>query len=429
MNAYNKSRLPGGLRVITEEIPTVRSATIGVWVGTGSCWETPDNMGISHLIEHMLFKGTARRSAREIARAIDVLGGTLNAYTAKDHTCYYAKVLDQHLPVAVDVLADMIQHSLFDPADLEREKAVVIEEIRMYEDVPDDLVQDLFAAAMWPQHPLGRPIVGTVENVQSFTREQVLAHLHQYYRPDNMVIAAAGNIHHDDVVALVGEAFGELCGVKGTGQPVPPAPAGVAGPTALIREKETEQAHVVLGMQGLAYDHEEMYALHLLNTVLGGGPSSRLFQEIREERGLAYSVYSFQTSYRDAGTFAVYAGASPDAMEQVVDLILQSFRDVGQQGVSPEELAEAKEQLKGQIMLGLESTSGRMSRLGRGELLLGRVLTPDEVISQIDSVTPEQVHALARRLFQREPLVLSAVGPRLDALNLSRFGFTEVRHG
>jgi len=429
VNAYKKSCLPGGLRVITEEIPTVRSASIGVWVGTGSCWETTANMGISHFIEHMLFKGTAHRSARELARAIDVLGGTLNAYTSKDHTCFYVKVLDQHLPIAVDVLADMLQHSLFDPADIEKEKTVVIEEIKMYEDVPDDLVHDLFAAAIWPGHPLGQPIVGTAESVQSFTRDDVLAYFGQHYRPGNVVIAAAGNIRHQEVVDLVGDAFSELCSSGGAGQPEPPPPAECQRPAALLREKETEQAHLVVGMKGLEYDHDETYALHLLSTILGGGASSRLFQEIREERGLAYSVYSFQSHYRQTGAFAVYAGASPDAMEQVLDLILAAFETVGRQGVDPRELAEAKEQLKGQIMLGLESTSGRMSRLGRGELCMGRVLTPDEIISRIDAVTPEQVHDLARRLFHEEPLVLSAVGPRLDALNLPRFGFQEVQHG
>lgn len=429
MTTYSKSDLPGGLRVITEEIPTVRSASIGVWVGTGSYWETPANMGISHFIEHMLFKGTGRRSAREIARAIDVLGGTLNAFTSKEHTCYYAKVLDQHLPVAVDVLADMVQRSLFDSADIEKEKSVVIEEIKMYEDVPDDLVHDLFTAAMWQDHALGRPIVGTAQTVQSFSREDVLGYLHQHYRPGNIVIAAAGNIRHQQVVELVSDAFQELCSMGGGGQPWPAAPVEPDRATALVRTKETEQAHLVVGVKGLHQDHEELYALHLLNTVLGGGASSRLFQEIREERGLAYSVYSYQSSYRETGDFAVYAGASPAAMEQVLDLIMKGLRAAGEQGTTAEELSEAKEQLKGQIMLGLESTSGRMSRLGRGELSLGRVLTPDEIIRRIDGVTAEQVHELARRLFLQEPLVLSAVGPVAETLNLGRFGFEEVRHG
>jgi len=429
VKTYKRSCLPGGLRVITEEIPTVRSATIGVWVGTGSSWETPETMGISHFIEHMLFKGTTRRSAREIARAIDGLGGTLNAFTSKEHTCFYAKVLDRHLPKAVDVLADMIQHPLFDPADIDREKAVVVEEIKMHEDIPDEVVHDLFASAVWPDHGLGRPVVGTVRTVRALSREDLLAYYHRHYRPDNMVVAAAGNLRHEEVVEQVAEAFRELCEEVREAEPEPAAPTNPTSSVAVLREKETEQTHLVVGVRGLEQDHGEIYALHLLNTILGGGASSRLFQEIREERGLAYSIYSCHSSFRRTGSFAIYTGTSHDASQQVLELILKSLRETSERGVTPAELEEAKEQLKGQIMLSLESTAGRMSRLGRGELTTGRVLTPDEIISRIDSVTPEQVHHLAQRLFQQEPLVLSAVGARVDRLNPAKFGFEEVRHG
>jgi predicted Zn-dependent peptidase len=426
---FEKSTLAGGLRVITESIPHVRSASVGVWVGAGSCWETPANMGISHLIEHMLFKGTANRTARQIAQAIDGRGGNLNAFTSKEHTCYYAKVLDEHLPIAVDVLADMTCHSLFDPADLDKEKGVVQEEIKMYEDVPDDIVHDLFASAMWAGHALGRPIVGTEETVRGFSRDEILAYHRDHYTPENIVVAAAGNLRHEQVVALVETAFREL---KSTGRPVPAWPASPAdadGPRALVRTKETEQVHLVVGMKGLHQDHPLIYALHLLNTVLGGGTSSRLFQEIREERGLAYSVYSYQSSFKNAGNFAVYAAASHDVVPEVLDLTYATFRDLGERSISTVELAAAKEQLKGEIMLGLESTNGRMTRLGRGELTLGRVLSPDEIIGRIDAVTFDEVHELARQLFMAEPRVLSAVGPLSQPIDFSTFGFSEVRHG
>lgn len=428
MTLYRKTTLPNGLRIITEEIPHVRSASIGVWVGAGSVWESPANMGISHFIEHMLFKGTTTRSARQIAREIDGRGGNLNAFTSKEQTCYYAKVLDEHLPIAVDVLADMLRHSLFDPTEIEKEKGVIVEEIKMYEDVPDDLVHDLFATAMWSGHALGRPIVGTGDVVQSLTRQQILGYFGDYYVGENIVVAAAGRIEHERVVDLVAQKFGGLAAGQAR-RGTPGDLTAVDRPRAMIRAKETEQTHLVLGMAGLPQEHPDLYALHLLNTVLGGGASSRLFQEIREERGLAYSVYSFQSSFRETGSFAVYAGVSPGVMEQVLELIQASLRQAGQHGITAEELQEAKEQLKGQIMLGLESTSGRMTRLGRGELMLGRVLSPDEIIARIDNVTREAVLELAGRLFLREPQVLSAVGPFPKAVDLSGFGFEEVRHG
>jgi len=427
---YEKTVLPGGLRVVTESIPHVRSASVGVWVAAGSCWESPGNMGISHFIEHLVFKGTVRRNARQIAREIDGRGGNLNAFTSKEHTCFYAKVLDEHLPIAVDVLADMLQHSLFDPGEITKEKGVVIEEIKMYEDVPDDLVHDLFASALWSGHALGRPIVGTEPVVQGFTREEVLGYLTDHYVPEHVVVAAAGNLRHDQFVESVSGQFGDLFSrPRSIVRDWPAAPAETEHSRALLRVKDTEQAHLVVGVKGLHQDHDDIYALHLLNTVLGGSTSSRLFQEIREERGLAYSVYSYQSSFRDAGNFAVYAGVSPSVMEQVLELILKELRHTGQEGITAEELSEAKEQVKGQIMLGLESTSGRMNRLGRGELTLGRVLSPDDIIARIDAVSQDTVHDLAGRLLLSEPLVLSVVGPGLDQVDWRSLGFSEVQHG
>ncbi|HWI64782.1 MAG TPA: pitrilysin family protein [Symbiobacteriaceae bacterium] len=429
MSFYQKTTLPGGLRVITEAIPHVRSASVGIWVGAGSCGETPEQAGISHFIEHMLFKGTKHRTAKQIAQAIDGRGGSLNAFTSKEHTCYYAKVLDEHLPVAIDVLSDMVLHSLFDAEDIEKEKGVILEEIKMYEDVPDDIVHDLFTAAMWPDHALGRPIVGDAGTVQGLSRESILAYRQTHYAAPNIVVAAAGRLSHDQVVDEVRRAFGELAGGGAPATCCDDVPQLPAGSRAIYRDKETEQIHLVLGMHGLHHDHDEIYALHLINTVLGGGASSRLFQEIREERGLAYSVYSYQTSFRRTGDFGVYAGVSSAAFEQVLGLILEAYDNVGHHGISEAELSEAKEQLKGQIMLSLESTSGRMTRLGRGELMLGRVLHPDEIIDRINAVTPDQVAALAQRLFLREPKVLSVVGPVGKELDLTGFGITEVRHG
>lgn len=432
MTFYQKTTLPGGLRVITEEIPHVRSASVGVWVGAGSCGEPPAISGVSHFIEHMLFKGTRSRTAKQIAQAIDGRGGALNAFTSREHTCFYAKVLDEHLPLAIDVLSDMVLHSLFESEEIEKEKGVITEEIKMYDDVPDDIVHDLFSAAMFPGTALGRPIVGTAETVGALTRETILGYRDAHYTAPNIVVAAAGRLSHEQVVGDVARCFGELERLSRRG----PAPelCEVAseppnGPRALVRAKETEQAHLVVGMRGLHADHEENYALHLINTVLGGGASSRLFQEIREERGLAYSVYSYQTSYRGTGEFGVYAGVSPAVLEQVLGLVLQAYEQMGRHGLSEAELSEAKEQLKGQIMLGLESTSGRMTRLGRGELLLGRVLSPDQIIERINKVTTDQVGDLAGRLFLQEPKVLSLVGPVRRDLDLSQFGFAEVRHG
>lgn len=424
---YRKEVLPGGLRVVTETIPTVRSAAIGVWVGAGSAWEEDPLQGISHLVEHMLFKGTRRRSGRDLAQEIDGRGGSLNAFTGKEHTCYYCRVLDEHLPVAIDVLADMIQHSRFDPGELEKEKGVIAEEIKMYEDVPDELVHDLFAAAAWPGHPLGRPVVGTAAAVTAAPRPAILDYVGSHYTPDNMVVAVAGNLDHQQVAAAVAAAFGQLAG-----RCTAPAPAALppqVAPRALVRVKDTEQVHLVLGGGGLPVDHDDIWVLHVVNTILGAGPTSRLFQEIREERGLAYSVYSYTSAFNSGGLFGVYAGTSPATYPQVLDLISGELERVGREGLPPKEVETAKDQLKGQLMLGLESTAGRMTRLGRGELAFGRVLGPDEVLARIAAVTPERVADLCARLFLGTPRVLAAVGPLADAAPLAAAGFAEVEHG
>lgn len=425
MSFYHKTVLPSGLRVVTEEIPHVRSASVGIWVGAGSGWEDAPTQGVSHFIEHLLFKGTKKRSARQIAQAIEGRGGHLNAFTSKEHTCYYARMLDKDVGVATDVLADMLTGSLFDPDEIVKEKGVVVEEIKMYEDVPDDLVHDLFARALWGAHPLGRPVVGTAETVQGLERTEILNFMGTHYTPDNMVVAVAGNIEHEAVVAAVSREFASLAG-KGGGHGFPDAPPDPAEPLALVRRKETEQVHLVLGMRGLYHDHEDAYAMQLMNAVLGGGASSRLFQEIRENRGLAYSVYSYPWTLRNVGAFGVYAGTSLEHMDQVLQLVQEELRQMGREGISATELQEAKDQLKGQIMLSLESTSTRMSRLGRGELARGQVYSPDEILARIDRVTTEQVQRLTEWLFLEAPRVLSVVGPIADGVDLSAFGFSSA---
>lgn len=411
MTLVQKSMLPSGLRVITERIPHVRSASLGVWVAAGSRLERPDQAGLAHLIEHMLFKGTATRTSRDIARAIDGRGGALNAFTAKEQTCYYARCLDSDLDVAVDLLDDMLRHSLFDPTELAKEKGVVCDEIRMYEDLPDDLAHDLSVGELWPEHPLGRPIAGTTRSVQSFGRPDLLGYMAEHYRDDQVVIAAAGNLEHEWLVERVERlAQGAL--------PTPargriewgPTPAKRTAPGFVLRRKEIEQVHLVLSTAGLAIGDPQALTLQLINCVLGGSSSSRLFQEIRERRGLAYSVYSFHSSFHDTGNCGVYAACSPAQAPEVLALVHELVGELCQSGITEVELEEAKAQLKGQLMLGLESTSARMSRLGRNELSLGYVLTPDEVIARIDRVTTQEAHRLAAEIYQ-QPGVLSVVGP------------------
>ncbi len=406
---YHHETLPNGIRVLVEDISYVRSVTVGIWVAAGSRFEEARQVGITHLIEHLLFKGTERRTAREIAESMDAIGGQLNAFTSKEHTCYYARVLDQHLQEALDLLSDMLLNSRFDAEDLNREKGVVLEEIKMYEDAPDELVHDLFAGAIWTNHPLGRNIVGTAPIVSSLERRDILEYFRQHYVPANVVVSIAGNVREGTAVDLVSRYLGEMRAVADQR----PAEWGVppqARSGLNIRDKDIEQVHLCLGTMGVPQDHDDMYPLYVLNNCLGGGPSSRLFQEIRESRGLAYSVYSYLSSYRDAGLFAIYAGTSPDNSAQVVELTLNEIRRLKREGLTREELHRAKEQMKGQLMLSLESTSNRMTRLGRSELTLGKVYSPDEVIEKVEAVTMEDTVSLAERLLDGT-LTLAAVGP------------------
>jgi predicted Zn-dependent peptidase len=389
---------------------SVRSASLGIWADVGSALERNEQRGVSHLVEHMLFKGTERRSAREIAETMDGVGGNLNAFTDKESTCYYAKVIDHHVPLAIDVLADMFLHSVFDPGEIAKEQKVVLEEIRMYDDAPDEMIHDLFVRSMWSESSLGEPTIGYAETVSALCRDDLVEHLAARYMPNTVLIAAAGNVEHDRIVELCAAAFAGFDGRSEPPQPETPA----LTPATLVKKKDTEQAYVVLGTRGLSAIDERRYPLSVLDTILGGGMSSRLFQEIRERRGLAYSVYSFQQSYRGAGLFGISAGTSPASVQECVDVIMEQVQIMAASGITDAELRLAKEHMKGSLTLSLESTASRMMRLGRSEYNLGRQLTTEEIEAKIDAVTADEVHALAKEVFVPERLGLCILGP-IDA--------------
>lgn len=414
---YHRHTLSNGIRVVCEEVPYVRSVSLGVWVAAGSRYEAEGQGGISHLIEHLLFKGTEGRSAKDIAEAMDSVGGQLNAFTSKENTCYYTRVLDQHFDLAVDLLSDMILRSVIDPKELEKEKNVIIEEIKMYEDAPDEVVHDLFSQTIWPDHPLGKSIVGTAPVIRTLSRDDILNYFHTLYTPERIVLAAAGNLKAEMIVQRLEQAFGgqKLAReplTKGAAEQSPQARSGRA-----VREKDIEQLHLCVGSVGVPQDHDDTYPLFILNNCLGGGPSSRLFQEIREECGLAYSVYSYLSSYKDSGTFTVYAGMSPDQAEAVAEIVFEQLRQIKDVGLGEAEVRRSKEQIKGQMVLSMESISNRMTRLGRSELSLGRVLSPDQIIAKIEAVDAESLARVAARISEG-PMTLSAVGPkgRMSAL-------------
>ncbi|MBD5634310.1 MAG: insulinase family protein [Candidatus Eremiobacteraeota bacterium] len=392
-------------------MPYVRSASLGIWADVGSASERPEQRGISHLVEHMLFKGTERRTAREIAETMDGVGGNLNAFTDKEATCYYAKVIDHHVPLAVDVLADMFLHSTFAPDDLSKEQKVVLEEIRMYDDSPDEMIHDLFTSTMWRGAHLGEPTIGYAETVSALTRDDLRGHLRARYAPNTVVFSAAGNVEHDAIVELVERAFAGFEGVAES--PAPDRP--MLTPATIVKRKDTEQAYVVLGTRGLSVRDERRYELSVLDTIVGGGMSSRLFQEVREKRGLAYSVYSFQQGYREAGLFGVSAGTSPGSVQECVDVIVDELARMAEDGPSEAELNLAKEHLKGSMTLSLEASSGRMIRLGRNEFNLGRLPTIEEIERSIDAVGFDAVVDLARELFVPEALGLCVLGPLEEA--------------
>ncbi|MCL4424833.1 MAG: insulinase family protein [Firmicutes bacterium] len=415
-NLFQRMVLPNGLRILVEEIPHVRSVSIGVWVGVGSRRERDDQAGISHFIEHLLFKGTEKRTARQLAEAIEGLGGQINAYTTKEYTCYYAKVMDEHLGIATEVLADMILSPRFDPGDMERERGVILEEIKMYEDTPDEEVHDLFARSRWDGHPLGRPVLGSKEVIAGMRAADILGYFRENYVPGQTVLSVAGHVQAKEVFDLVGGAFDAW---EGSRSDLPTGEKPLDLPGVLLKKRRTEQVHLCLGTRGLPTGDERNYSLNVLNTILGGGSSSRLFQKVREEMGLVYSIYSYPSSFDDAGLFTVYAGMSSRYLERVVSLIQREMQALRQGEVSREEMVRAKEQLKGGLMLGLEGTGSRMSHLGRSEILLGRVLSLDELLAKIEAVTLEDLAAIAELVLQIDDLSAAAVGP-ISEKRLSR---------
>ncbi|KQV16154.1 zinc protease [Kitasatospora sp. Root187] len=414
--------LPGGLRVVTETLPTVRSATFGIWVGVGSRDETPALNGATHYLEHLLFKGTARRNALEISAALDAVGGEMNAFTAKENTCYYARVLDTDLPLAIDVVCDMLTGSLIRPEDVEAERGVILEEMAMAEDDPGDVVHDLFAQVIYGDSPLGRPILGTQETVKGLTRDQIAGFFHRRYKPEQLVVAAAGNLDHARVVRMVQKAFAPVL-EKSKGHPAEVRRGVRAVRTAgrvEVLNRSTEQAHLVLGVPGVPRHDDRRWALGVLNAALGGGMSSRLFQEVREKRGLAYSVYSYSSSYADSGLFGIYAGCQPKRVEQVLDICREELAKVVADGITEEELTRAIGQISGSTVLGMEDTGSLMNRIGKAELSYGHHLSVDEMLEKIASVTLADVQEVARDVLGAHRPSLALIGPitkkRADAL-------------
>lgn len=400
--------LPSGLRLVTEQMPHVRSVTVGIWLARGSRHESDAESGVAHFVEHMLFKGTTSRSAREIAQTIDSIGGQLDAFTAKEYASYYVKVLDDHLPIALDLLSDLVMRPALSPADVVREQSVILEEIKMVEDAPDDLVHELFAQQFWSRHPLGRPILGTPETVGALTADELRKYFTNTYVAPHFVIAAAGHFEHARLRELIERSFASVPSGAQPGVTAPPA----VTPGIVSRVKDIEQSHICIGTPAYHQSHADRHAMYVLNTILGGSMSSRLFQHIREERGLAYAVFSHLTTYTDAGMLTVYAGCATDKVAEVVALTLQELRVLRDSEVPGDEMRRAKDHLKGSLMLGLESTSSRMSHLARQELFFGRHVTLDEMLANIEAVSADDVQRVARDLFQDDRLAATMVGPQ-----------------
>ena len=408
--------LPNGLVVVTETMNHVRSVSIGVWVRNGSRREVTEQNGLAHFMEHMVFKGTERRSAEAIAREMDSVGGMLDAFTSKEQICFNAKVLDENLPIAFDVIADLVLRPRFDSEDVAKEQQVVLEEIKMDLDNPEYLLHEIFTRGFWPEHPLGRPILGTPDTVKQFSREALQTRFREWFAPDHLVVTAAGNVTHQQVMDLVKREFGNL---RSNGALEDHTPPRADAPLHIERKKELEQVHLCIGVPSLPIAHERRFGIAVLNNMLGGGMSSRLFQNIREKRGLAYAVFSEITPYSDAGMLTVYAGTAKETVGQVLDLTIAEFRSMKESPVTDEELRRAKNHLKGSLMLSLESTSSRMSNLARQELYFGKFYSLDQILASIEAVTGEDVQSLAQEFFRPEQISATVLGP-VNGLALDR---------
>ena len=411
MQRYTVTSLDGGERIVSERVASVRSVAIGIWIGAGSRDETPGQAGVSHLIEHLLFKGSARYSTVEIAQIFDGLGGELNAATGREYTVVYARVLDSHLEAALDVMADMVLQPRFDGDEMNAEREVVLEEIAMYEDTPQDLVHDLIAQAVFGDHPLGRPVIGTEQVISTATPADVRSYHDSRYVGPNIVVAAAGNLDHEPLVHAIQTRFAPLSRIPDPAAGVRPVWIGESAPRSLFQQKDTEQFHIALGGLGLQRSDRRRFAGSLLDSMLGGSASSRLFQEIRERRGMAYSVYTYASQYADTGMVGVYLGTREDNLAECLRIVADQFRVMGDGGFEEAELARAKENLKGRIMLSMESTSNRASRLGKSVLTDTEVLSLDRICAEIDAVDPDAIAALARQLFAPERLSAAGIGP------------------
>jgi predicted Zn-dependent peptidase len=408
--------LPNGLVVVTETMSHVRSVSVGVWIRNGSRRESTEQNGLAHFMEHMVFKGTERRSAESIAREMDSVGGMLDAFTSKEQICFNAKVLDEHLPIAFDIISDLCLRPRFAADDVAKERQVVLEEIKMDLDNPESLLHEIFTRGFWPEHPLGRPILGTPDTVRQFSREALQTRFAEWFAPNHLLVTAAGNVPHEKVLELVQQQFGHLHSSDGLEQNAPPT---TGAPIHVEKKKDLEQVHLCLGVPSLPIAHERRFGIALLNNLLGGGMSSRLFQNIREKRGLAYAVFSEVTPYSDAGIFSVYAGTAKETIGEVLDLTLAEFRSMKESPVSDEELRRAKNHLKGSLMLSLESTSSRMSNLARQELYFGRFYSLDEILASIETVTREEIQTLAQEFFRPEQISATVLGP-VNGFSLDR---------
>lgn len=410
MTLLRKSTLENGIRVVTEHMPGVRSVTVGFWVGVGSRDEPEELAGVTHFLEHLLFKGTEKRSALEIAEAMDAIGGDLNAFTTKEFTCYYARTLDEDLPLALDILTDITCQPAFPDDEVNVERGVILEEIRSHDDDPSEVAHELFYSTLWPMHPLGRPILGQAETITSLLKSEIASYFSGHYLPQNMVIAAAGNVDHERLTSVIAEKFAAISGGRKSRLPVPELTDVSIG----VIERPSEQAHVVYGMPGIGNRDPDRYALTVMNHILGGSMSSRLFQEIRERRGLAYTVYSYRSFYDEVGTFGIYAGTAPDRAREVIELIQFELEKLVESGVTIEELERAKGHVRGALALSNEDSGARMSRIGRSELVSDELLTIDDLVSCIDAVTQEDIARVTERIVGNGRRVLAVVGPFTD---------------